>query len=189
MDNRRPVEPCHTACVSPAQAQLSLLESLTHAAAQERVWAIVTTAVGVAAVLLAVALWLVWARPVTSGAAVPLAMLGAIHAITGAVDFVTLTKERQALPELLQEAPHVLTTEVLPRAVEALATRRLLRFADGFLLVVGLGLLTRRERLFGVGLGLSVMSGVALELDTLALERHAVRVQLLEKVETYLQPR
>lgn len=175
--------------MSPAQAQLSLLESLTHAAAQERVWAIVTTAVGVAAVLLAVALWLVWAKPVTIGAAVPLAILGAIHAITGAADFVTLSKERQALPEQLQEAPHVLTTEVLPRALEALATRRLLRFADGVLLVVGLALLTRRERLLGVGLGLSVMSGIALELDTLALERHGARVQLLEKVDTHLQPR
>lgn len=175
--------------MSPAQAQLSLLESLTHAAAQERVWAIVTTAVGVAAVLLAVALWLVWARPITIGAAVPLAILGVIHAITGSVDFVTLSKERQALPELLQEAPHVLTNEVLPQALEALATRRLLRFADGFLLVVGLALLTRRERLLGVGLGLSVMSGIALELDTLALERHGARVQLLEKVDTHLQPR
>lgn len=189
MDNRRPVEPCHTGCVSPAQAQLSLLESLTHAAAQERTWAVVTTAIGVTAVLLAVACWLVWARPVTIGAAVPLLILGAIHAITGAVDFVTLSKEQRALPELLQEAPHVLTTEVLPRALEALATRRLLRFADGFLLVVGLGLLTRRERLFGVGLGLLVMSGVALELDTFALERHAARVELLAQVETHLQPR
>lgn len=168
--------------MSPAEAQLALLDSLTHAAWQERAWAVVSAAVGVAAVLSSIACWLVWAKPVALGAAVPLAILGAIHAITGAVDFANLSNEQQALPEQLQEAPHRLTTEVLPRAVEALSTRRALRVADGALLLVGLVLTSRRERLLGVGLGLLAMSAAALALDSLAVQRHTARVELLERV-------
>jgi hypothetical protein len=172
--------------VSPAEAQLALLESLTLAAGQERVWAVVSAAFGVAAVLSSIACWLVYARPITLGAALPLAMLGTIHAITGAVDFANLSNEQLALPEQLQEAPHLLTTEVLPRAVEGLSTRRVLQFADAALLLVGLALMTRRERLLGVGLGLLVMSAAALALDSLAIHRHTARVELLERVEAQL---
>jgi len=175
--------------VSPAQAQLALLESLTHAAGEARAWAVGTAGFGAAAVLLSIACWLVWARPVTRGAAVPLALLGGIFGVTGVVDFANLSSEARALPEQLQEAPHLLTSEVLPRAVEALSTHRLLRFADAGLVLLGLALVTRRERLFGVGLGVLVMSAAALGLDTLAIERHAARVDLLERVDTQLQGR
>jgi hypothetical protein len=172
--------------MSPSQAQLTLLESLAHAAAQDRVWAVATTAFGLLAILLAMACWLVWARPLALGAAMPLVLLGGVFAIAGAVDFVTLSKEEQALPERLQEAPHLLTSQTLPSALEAIETRRLLRFADGLLLVLSLGLLTRRERLFGIGLGLFVMSSSALALDSVAIERHAERVNLIKQVDTFL---
>lgn len=175
--------------MSPAEAQLALLEALTHAAGQERTWAVATAGFGAAAVLLSIACWLVWARPVTRGAAVPLAILGAIFAVTGAVDFANLSREQQALPEQLQEAPHLLTSQVLPRALEALQSHRMLRFADGALVLVGLALMTRRERLFGAGLGLALMSGASLGLDSLAVERHAARVELLERVEALLRER
>lgn len=159
-----------------------LLESLLRVADEERAWAVASAGLGALAVLLALGCWLVWPRPLAQGAAVPLAILGAIFLVAGGADFVSSARERQALPERLREAPHLVAAEALPRARAAVDARGALRVADGLLVLLGLALLTRKGKLRGAGLGALVMGAVALGLDSQAVTRHLERVALLEQV-------
>jgi hypothetical protein len=165
--------------VTPVDAQLSALEALLRALEHERTWAVVGGAFGGVALLAALACWLVWAKPLALGAAWPLAILGGIHLVVGAVDFVQTNAEHRALPDLFREAPHRLDDELAPAATEAVQTTKASRAVDGLLGLAGLALVTRRERLRGVGLGLVVMSLGALVIDSALLEHRQARLALL----------
>lgn len=161
-------------------AQLDLMEQLVRAADLERAWALGMTGVGVLAMLVALALWLAWHRPLTAGLVGPLAGLGVIFALSGGFDFVRATRDRQGLPDELREAPHLLATR-LERERDARLRHQALEVVDGLLVLVGLGLTGRKERWRGAGLGLLVMGALGLGFDAAAVRRHEAQVQLLER--------
>ncbi|MBL8935603.1 MAG: hypothetical protein JNM69_13690 [Archangium sp.] len=165
--------------LTTAEAQLVVLDALVSAAGQERTWAIVAASSGALAVLLALACWLVWAKPVGVGAAIPLGVLGLIQGMAGVTHFVKASSELQTLPDLVREAPHQLETRLTPIAADEVLAGQVTQVVDGGLLVAGLVLVTRRERLRGIGLGLLVMGALSLALDSLALERHRAKVDVL----------
>lgn len=162
-----------------AQAHVALTEALVRAADLERAWALAMAVSGAAALLGALTLWLVVAKPVALGAALPLTVLGAIHLVAGGLDFAAATAEQRRVADHVREAPHLLG-ERLVKARDAVAMRQVLEGVDGFLVVAGLVLLTRRERWRGAGAGVLVMGGLALGFDASAVARQREVVTVLE---------
>ncbi|MER2563466.1 MAG: hypothetical protein ABTQ32_22245 [Myxococcaceae bacterium] len=165
--------------LTTAEAQVAVLDALVSAAGQERTWAIVAASSGAFAVLLALACWLVWAKPMGVGAAIPLGVLGLIQGIAGVTHFVNASAELRSLPDLVREAPHQLETRLKPVAMDEVLAGQVAQVVDGVLLLAGVVLVTRRERLRGVGLALLLMGALSLALDSLALERHRAKVEVL----------
>lgn len=163
-----------------AAEQLDLLQQLVAAADVERSWALAMTGTGALTMLVALALWLLWQRPVAGRLAAPLAVLGAIFALSGGIDFVRASRDRQALPDELREAPHLLAAR-LGREREARSTHQVLEVVDVTLLLLGLGLAIRQQRWRGAGLGLLVMGALGLLFDAAAVARHDALVALLER--------
>ncbi|MBL8921175.1 MAG: hypothetical protein JNJ54_20095 [Myxococcaceae bacterium] len=163
-----------------ATAQLDLLEQLVIGANVERVWALAMTGTGVLAMLVALALWLVWHQPLTRRVAAPLAILGAIFALGGGIDFVRATRDRQRLPDELREAPHLLAAR-LERERDARLTHQVLEGFDVALVVLGLGLAIRPARWRGAGLAVVLMGALGLVFDAAAVARHDAQVALLER--------
>ncbi len=66
-----------------------------------------------------------------------------------------------------------------PVAADEVLAGQVAQVVDAGLLLAGLVLVTRKERLRGAGLGLLLMGALSLALDSLALERHRAKVDVL----------
>ncbi|MCU0699729.1 MAG: hypothetical protein MUC96_24740 [Myxococcaceae bacterium] len=159
-----------------ADAQLAVLEALVAWASAERTAGLLTTAVGAAALLSALALWLGWARPWALGAAVPLGLFGLVDVAVGAHTWLSASRDLESFPAWVREAPHLVSDDVGPRLERRIETGDTLTGVLLLCAVAGVVVSTRAGRLRGVGVALVVVCSVdvALERSSVARARGAL---------------
>jgi hypothetical protein len=178
--NARDVEGPKLNDVTPTvEGQRAVLEALLGWATDERSFGLVTAAVGAVWLLAALVLWLGWARPWTVGAAVPLVLLGLIDVIVGGEAFVSASRHLEDFPIWVREAPHLVEEQAVPRLQARARGARWSALVQTAGAVLGLGLLTRRGRWRGVGLGLTAACLVDVGLERLAEARASAALVVL----------
>lgn len=161
-----------------AETQAELLASLLEATAGLRALGVITVMCGVVAMVCAVASWLLSTKPVALGALPSLWVAGVVFIVWGAVLAIDAGAEVVRLPEVVREAPHLLSA--LEADAQSAASRDgVLRFVDGGLALIGVALATRRGRVRGFGLALVAVTLLALGLDHRALELHERQAAVL----------
>ncbi|MDX2013187.1 MAG: hypothetical protein SFW67_23530 [Myxococcaceae bacterium] len=146
--------------VPAADAQLAVLEALLTWAAEERAAGLLTAALGCTAMLAAVALWLGWARPWAVGAAVPLALFGLVDAAVGGHTWLSASRDLEAFPAWVREAPHLVGDDVGPRLERRIETANTLTVVLLLAAGAGVALTTRGGRWRGAGVALLVVCAV-----------------------------
>jgi hypothetical protein len=172
--------------VSSLERQAEVVAALGELLEREQRWAMVTTAVGVFSIVVALGCWLILPR--ARGAGWPLFLLGVVWLASGGVRLRASNFEGAQLAELVREAPHLVEERLLPDAEVQRSTHLWLLWVDGGLLVAAVVLLTRRGALRSAGMGLLVSVVVAIGFDTQALERWTRRVTLLRQFVDLTRP-
>ncbi len=144
--------------------------------AGEKAESLLFVGVGLVAIVIAALCWTVLKRPLTSGLAWPLLVVGLIQVGVGGGVYLRTDRQVAELQALLARDPAAYVAAEGPRMAAVMRNFVLYRYTEIALLVIGLGLSLwgwRAGHAFwlGVGIGLALQSGLMLVADGYAEAR------------------
>lgn len=148
------------------QAQRTLLQSIVSGFAVERNIHFLTIVLGLTSVATSAALWFIWPRSATRGAAVVLLLTGAVNVIAGGVGLREANAAALRWVEWLREAPEQLALAALPSLHERVVSLLMVRLVEAVGIAAGAVLLRFRGSRRGVGVALLTVCGCGLILDS-----------------------